>query len=168
MQKRRMGQHGLEVPVLTLGTMTFGLQVDEAGFKEILDQAEAYGLTFLDTADAYPLGGTLKRLARPSASLTAGCTDEATGRDCKSRPNALHQRARARMDGDCHDNTSWSPSIKVCSDSKPTMSICFRRTGLTPIPQSKKPYAHLKTFSAQARRAISAAQTILPGAWLTP
>jgi aryl-alcohol dehydrogenase-like predicted oxidoreductase len=54
MQKRRMGQHGLEVPVLTLGTMTFGLQVDEAGSKEILDQAEAYGLTFLDTADAYP------------------------------------------------------------------------------------------------------------------
>lgn len=30
MEKRTIGQHGLEVSALCLGTMTFGYQVDEA------------------------------------------------------------------------------------------------------------------------------------------
>ena len=47
-----MGRHGLEVPALCLGTMTFGLQVDESGSREILDKAFAHELRFLDTADA--------------------------------------------------------------------------------------------------------------------
>ena len=39
MENRRMGRHGLEVPALCLGTMTFGLQVDETGSRAILDEA---------------------------------------------------------------------------------------------------------------------------------
>jgi aryl-alcohol dehydrogenase-like predicted oxidoreductase len=39
MESRRMGSHGLEVPALCLGTMTFGLQVDEAGSLATLDEA---------------------------------------------------------------------------------------------------------------------------------
>lgn len=66
-----MGRYGLEVPVLCLGTMTFGLQVDEAGSRKILDRAFEHGLTFLDTADAYPAGGTLE---------TVGSTEEILGR----------------------------------------------------------------------------------------
>lgn len=57
MQYRKLGRHGIEVPALCLGTMTFGLQVDEKKSFEILDKAYESGLTFLDTADAYPLGG---------------------------------------------------------------------------------------------------------------
>jgi 1-deoxyxylulose-5-phosphate synthase len=51
--------------------MTFGLQVDEAGSFAILDAAADKGITFLDTADAYPLGGDL---------TTAGRTEEIVGR----------------------------------------------------------------------------------------
>ena len=51
--------------------MTFGLQVDEAGSRAILDHAAEGGVTFLDTADAYPLGGGLD---------TAGRTEEILGR----------------------------------------------------------------------------------------
>ena len=67
----RLGRSGLTVSRLVLGTMTFGLQTDEATSYRILDQAAAGGINFLDTADVYPLGGTLE---------TAGRTEEVIGR----------------------------------------------------------------------------------------
>lgn len=73
-----MGRHGLEVPVLCLGTMTFGLQVDEPGSRNILDKAFDHRLTFLDTADAYPLGGSLD---------TIGDTEAIIGRWMKDKGN---------------------------------------------------------------------------------
>jgi aryl-alcohol dehydrogenase (NADP+) len=51
--------------------MTFGLQVDEERSREILDHAADQGVTFLDAADVYPLGGDL---------TTVGRTEEIVGR----------------------------------------------------------------------------------------
>jgi aryl-alcohol dehydrogenase-like predicted oxidoreductase len=67
----RLGRTGLTVSRLALGTMTFGLQTDEAVSHRILDTAAAAGINFLDVADVYPLGGTLE---------TAGRTEEIVGR----------------------------------------------------------------------------------------
>jgi len=78
MERRRMGRHGLEVPALCLGTMTFGLQVDEEKSRSILDKAWESQLVYLDTSDAYPLGGTVE---------TAGTTEEILGRWMKDRGN---------------------------------------------------------------------------------
>ena len=78
MPLRRLGRHGLEVPALCLGTMTFGFQVDEAGSFAILDRAFEAGLCFLDSADAYPLGGSVE---------TIGRTEEILGRWMKERGN---------------------------------------------------------------------------------
>ena len=78
METRRMGRHGLEVPVLCLGTMTFGLQVDEAASRTILDMAADAGLIYLDTSDAYPLGG---------GTETAGETEAILGRWMKDKGN---------------------------------------------------------------------------------
>jgi len=69
MEKRRMGRHGLEVPALCLGTMTFGLQVGEPASRVILDKAYDRGLIFLDTADAYPLGGNRETIGSTEAIL---------------------------------------------------------------------------------------------------
>jgi len=71
MQHVRFGRTGLQVSRLCLGTMTFGLQCDEKTSHAILDAAAAHGITFLDTADVYPLGGTLE---------TTGRTEEIIGR----------------------------------------------------------------------------------------
>jgi aryl-alcohol dehydrogenase (NADP+) len=76
----RFGRTGLSVSQLCLGTMTFGVQCDEAASRAILDRAAAGGITFLDTADVYPLGGTAE---------TVGRTEEILGRWLKGRRHSL-------------------------------------------------------------------------------
>jgi aryl-alcohol dehydrogenase (NADP+) len=49
--------------------MTFGLQCDEDTSRAILDTAAEGGITFLDTADVYPLGGTLETVGRSEEIL---------------------------------------------------------------------------------------------------
>jgi 1-deoxyxylulose-5-phosphate synthase len=69
MQHTRLGRTGLQVSRLCLGTMTFGLQADERTSVAILDAAAAGGITFIDTADVYPLGGTLEAVGRTEEIL---------------------------------------------------------------------------------------------------
>ncbi len=60
----RLGNTGLLVSKLCLGTMTFGLQSDETTSAAIMDRAAEGGITFFDTADVYPLGGGLPTVGR--------------------------------------------------------------------------------------------------------
>jgi aryl-alcohol dehydrogenase-like predicted oxidoreductase len=55
---RRLGDSGLEVSVLCLGTMTFGDRTDAAEAQRIVDAAFDAGVNFIDTADAYSKGGS--------------------------------------------------------------------------------------------------------------
>ncbi len=71
MQHVRLGRSGLQVSRLCLGTMTFGLQIDEPTSRAILDRAADGGITFIDTADGYQLGGDF---------ATVGRTEEIVGR----------------------------------------------------------------------------------------
>jgi aryl-alcohol dehydrogenase (NADP+) len=71
MRHVRLGRSGLQVSELCLGTMTFGLQVDEPAAHAILGRAADGGVSFLDLADVYPLGGDL---------TTVGRTEEIVGR----------------------------------------------------------------------------------------
>src|SRR6185437_3206564 len=65
----RLGRTGLLVSRLCLGTMTFGLQCDEETSVAILDRAAEGGITFIDTADVYPLGGGLPTVGRTEEIL---------------------------------------------------------------------------------------------------
>jgi 1-deoxyxylulose-5-phosphate synthase len=65
----RLGTTGLLVSKLCLGTMTFGLQSDETTSHAILDRAVEGGITFLDAADIYPLGGGLPTVGRTEEIL---------------------------------------------------------------------------------------------------
>lgn len=71
MKIRRMGTTGLKVSEIGLGTMTFGHQCDERTSFAILDKATAAGVTFIDTADAYPV---------PPTPETAGRTEDIIGK----------------------------------------------------------------------------------------
>jgi aryl-alcohol dehydrogenase-like predicted oxidoreductase len=68
-ETRKLGATGLRVPVLCLGTMTFGLQCDRETSFAILDRALEGGVDFLDTADVYPLGGGLDTVGRTEEIL---------------------------------------------------------------------------------------------------
>jgi len=59
MEYVRFGRTGLKVSKLCLGTMTFGLHCDDVTSYAILDRAAEGGVTFIDTADVYPIGGTI-------------------------------------------------------------------------------------------------------------
>ena len=67
MENVRFGNTGLKVSRLCLGTMTFGLQCDERTSIAILDRAAEGGINFIDTADAYPLGGNVETAGRSEA-----------------------------------------------------------------------------------------------------
>ena len=71
MKIRRMGQTGLKVSELCLGTMTFAQQADERASFAILDRAVEAGINFIDTADCYPV---------PPTPETSGRTEEIIGR----------------------------------------------------------------------------------------
>ncbi len=97
-----LGSTGLRVSRACLGTMTFGRQADEAESTRIVDKALAAGVTFIDTADAYPI---------PPEISTNGLTEEIVGKILEGRRDqvvlatkchfpmgpAAHQRGNNRL-----------------------------------------------------------------------
>lgn len=76
MQRRRLGRSGLVVTDIGLGTMTFGLQADEATSFAILDRAHDAGIDFYDAAEMYPV---------PPSAERFGITEQILGRWLKSK-----------------------------------------------------------------------------------
>lgn len=70
MEYRRLGNSGLKVSEICLGTMTFGEQNTEAEAHEQLDHAVASGINFIDTAEMYPV---------PPETDTQGATETIIG-----------------------------------------------------------------------------------------
>ncbi|MGM0784748.1 MAG: NADP(H)-dependent aldo-keto reductase [Pseudomonadota bacterium] len=76
MQTRPLGNTGIEVSRLCLGTMTFGEQNSESEAHEQLDRAVAFGINFIDTAEMYPV---------PPRPETQGRTEAYIGSWLKTR-----------------------------------------------------------------------------------
>lgn len=70
MEYRRLGDSGLEVSALCLGTMTFGEQNSEGEAHRQLDYAISRGVNFIDTAEMYPV---------PPRGETQGSTETYVG-----------------------------------------------------------------------------------------
>lgn len=77
MQRRRLGQSGITVSEICMGTMTFGCQSTEAEGFRIMDHAYESGVNFFDVAEIYPV---------PPAAETVGVTEEIVGRWLKTKP----------------------------------------------------------------------------------
>ncbi|MEJ8850783.1 aldo/keto reductase [Variovorax rhizosphaerae] len=116
MQYTKLGGTGLSVSRLCLGTMTFGSQCDEAVSFSILDKALEGGITFIDTADAYPFGGGLDDI---------GLTESIIGRWMKGKRQQiiLTSKGGAVRVG---RNVPWDASRKHLLDA---VDASLRRLG---------------------------------------
>jgi len=94
MEHTHLGRTGLIVSRLCLGTMTFGYQCDDDTSFAILDRAFEAGITFIDTADVYPLGGS---------GSTLGATEDILGRWLRGRREDIVLATK------CHYPTSRRP-----------------------------------------------------------
>ncbi len=70
MEYTNLGRTGLQVSRVCLGTMTFAAQCDEPTSHAIMDVAADAGVTFVDTADVYPVA---------VGEHTAGATETIVG-----------------------------------------------------------------------------------------
>lgn len=77
MEYRKLGASDLLVSSVCLGTMTFGQQNSEAEAHAQLDAAFARGVTFIDTAEMYPV---------PPMAGTSGATERIVGAWLKRQP----------------------------------------------------------------------------------
>ena len=64
--RRPLGSSGVEVPVLCLGTMTFGTPLDQSQATEVVERALSFGIDFFDTADIYE--GYTRTLGSPGGT----------------------------------------------------------------------------------------------------
>ena len=71
MQRKTLGQTGIEVSALCLGTMTWGTQNTEAEGHQQMDMALDAGVDFWDTAEMYPVN--------PVSAKTVGRTEAIIG-----------------------------------------------------------------------------------------
>lgn len=77
MEFRYIGQSGLRVTPICLGTMTFGSMCDKATSFAIMDKAYERGINFFDTAELYPV---------PPTADQAGITEEWVGEWLQTKP----------------------------------------------------------------------------------
>lgn len=76
MEYRQLGQTGIKVSAICLGTMTWGEQNDEAQAFAQIDRARSAGVNFIDTAEMYPV---------PPRPETYATTERYIGNYFKSR-----------------------------------------------------------------------------------
>ena len=97
--KRRLGSSELEVPVVCLGTMTWGEQNTKEEAWSQLDKSLELGCNFLDTAELYPV---------PPTEETCGLTEAFIGEWLESRK--------------CRDKVIIA--TKVAGPGRPWISAC--------------------------------------------
>lgn len=77
MKYRYIGQSGLRVSPICLGTMTFGNQSSKETAFSLMDMAYERGVNFFDTAEIYPV---------PPQAETVGITEEIVGEWLRTKP----------------------------------------------------------------------------------
>ena len=61
MEYRQLSNSDLRVPIIGLGSDTFGRDIDEKTTAGIIDHALSLGINYIDTADVYGWGGWAER-----------------------------------------------------------------------------------------------------------
>lgn len=81
MQSTMLGDSGVSVSTICLGTMTFGTQTDPETAHRQMDAALAAGITFLDTAEMYPVNPVRRETVGRSEEIIGDWLAARGGRD---------------------------------------------------------------------------------------
>lgn len=118
MQHVSLGQSGLKVTSICLGTMTFGQQVGEELAHSLLDHAVARGIDFIDTAEMYSV---------PARRETFGATERIIGNWFAARSGVRDKVVLATKVAGPSRNMDWvrngsgnlTPAdiVQACDDS---------------------------------------------------
>jgi 1-deoxyxylulose-5-phosphate synthase len=164
MQVRRMGKTGLKVSEICLGTMTFGHQCDEPTSFAIMNKAAEHGVTFIDTADVYPV---------PPTPETAGRTEEIVGKWLQGRREQFVLATKCRMRvgrGPNDEGLSRKHILKAVEDSLRRLRTDYIDLYQTHSPDPDTPIDEtlraLDDLVGRAKCVTSAAPIIPPGKWL--
>ena len=133
MKIRRLGRTGLKVSEICLGTMTFGHQCDEATSAAILDRAAGHGVTFIDTADVYPV---------PPSPDTAGRSEEIIGRWLRGKRERFVLATKCRMrvgHGPNDEGLSRKHILKAAEDSLRLLQTDYIDLYQTHFPDPETP-----------------------------
>lgn len=109
MRQKPLGRTGLTVSELCLGTMTWGNRNTEAEGHAQLDLAMDHGITFIDTAEMYPV--------QPVAPETVGRTEEILGtwfaKSGRRRDVVLATKITGEGQGAVRDGTPITPEALI-------------------------------------------------------
>ena len=162
MQYKTLGNTGLLVSQICLGTMTFAgddpnaLSENGAIWKAIgnVNQADAdalikasfdAGVNFIDTADVYSEGKSEITLGRSLKNLNIARKDVVIATKVYGRTGP------GRNDVGASRGHIWMPSKPASAASRPTTSTSTRSTATTPSPPSKRPSALWIRLSHQGK-----------------
>lgn len=106
MQYRKLGQTELDISVIGLGTMTWGLQNTQVQGFEQMDYALEQGINFFDTAEMYAI---------PPSDKTFGSTESIIGNWFASRSNRDQVILASKISG---PGLSWIRGGKNIIDKK--------------------------------------------------
>ncbi|MBC7916184.1 MAG: aldo/keto reductase [Rhodoferax sp.] len=140
-----LGQSGLQVTPICLGTMTFGEQVPEATAHAILDRALERGINFLDTAEMY---------AAPPRAETYNATEKIIGNWLKKRPGVRQKLVIATKVAGPSRGMAWirngsadltaADIAAACDDS-----LTRLKTDVIDLYQLHWPNRHVPMFGGQ-------------------
>src|SRR5437667_4987606 len=125
MEYVRLGNTGLKVSRICLGTMTYGTSkwrpwvLDESESRPFIKRALEHGINFFDTADMYSRGASEQVLGR-------ALKDFAQREQVVIATKAFYAPATAPTTAGCHANICSTRSTRPFAVSAPTTWICTR------------------------------------------
>ena len=144
MKTIQLGQSGLHVTPICLGTMTFGEQVGEADSHAILDRSLERGVNFIDTAEMY---------AVPARAPTFGATETIIGNWFAKHPGARHKLVLASKVAGPSRGMPWIREGKgmTAADIVASCEGSLRRlqTDVIDLYQIHWPERHVPAFGIQ-------------------
>ena len=127
MEFARLGCSGLVASRLSIGTMTFGAQMDEPSAQRLLDEAYGAGVNFFDTAEIYPA---------PASADKYGVSEIILGRWLKGKPRdsiIISTKLAGASDADVGLRLSWLRGGVTVVDRFQVSAACeasLRRLGV--------------------------------------